>query len=246
MREAVVGVLGGMGPDATARLFQLLIEATPATRDQDHLRILIDNNTKVPDRMAAILGQGADPFPYLEASARTLETAGADFLVMPCNTAHYWLGDLRQRVGVPIVDMVTETAAAVRAHRPALERVGLLATAGARRVRLYEEALSRAGLLALHTTPEEQEFIMTAIYEIKAGDRAVGAGLARIGRSLLGRGAEGVILGCTELSLVDEMRELGCPLFDPLVIVARRTVEIAKNWDEGRAALLGSHGRPAS
>ena len=242
MREAVVGVLGGMGPDATARLFQLLIEATPATRDQDHLRILVDNNAKVPDRTAAILGQGPDPLPYLEASARTLETAGADFLIMPCNTAHYWLGDLRQRVGVPILDMVAETAAAVRAHKPALERVGLLATSGTLRVRLYQEALSRDGLTALETTPEEQDGVMATIYGIKAGDRTVGPGLVRIGRSLLDRGAKGLILGCTELSLVDEMRQLGCPLFDPLAIVAGRAVEIAKNWDESRARLLGPQG----
>jgi aspartate racemase len=231
-----------MGPAATARLFQLLIEATPATRDQDHLRILVDNNAKVPDRTAAILGQGADPLPYLEASARTLETAGADFLVMPCNTAHYWLGDLRQRVRVPILDMVAETAAAVRNHTPAIEHVGLLATTGTLRVCLYQEALSRDGLMALETTPEEQEGVMATIYGIKAGDRAVGAGLVRIGRSLLNRVAGGLILGCTELSLVAEMRELGCPLFDPLAIVARRAVEVARNWDESCARLLGSHG----
>lgn len=240
MREAVVGVLGGMGPDATARLFQLLIEATPATRDQDHLRILVDNNAKIPDRTAAILGQGADALPYLEASARTLETAGADFLVIPCNAAHFWLGDLRQRVGVPIFDMVAETAAAVREHSPALERVGLLSTSAALRVRLYQEALSHADIAVLETTREEQAGIATIISAIKAGDRAVGPGLVRIGRNLLDRGAQGLILGCTELSLVAEMHELGCPLFDPLAIVARRAVEIAKNWDgpRGRTSLI--------
>jgi aspartate racemase len=159
---------------------------------------------------------------------------------MPCNTAHYWLGDLRQRVGVPILDMVAETAAAVRAHKPVIERVGLLATTGTLRVRLYQEALSRDGLTALETTPEEQDGVMATIYGIKAGDRTVGLGLVRIGRSLLDRGAQGLILGCTELSLVAEMRELGCPLFDPLAIVARRAVEVAKNWDESCAALLGA------
>jgi aspartate racemase len=229
-----------MGPDATARLFQLLIEATPATRDQDHLRILVDNNTKVPDRTAAILGQGADPLPHLEASARTLETAGADFLIMPCNTAHYWLGDLRQRVGVPILDMVAETAAAVREHSPAIERVGLLATSAALRVRLYQEALSHADIAVLETTREEQAGIATIISAIKEGERHVGASLVGIGRNLLDRGAQGLILGCTELSLVAEMRDLGCPLFDPLAIVARRAVGLARDWDgpRGRTSLI--------
>jgi aspartate racemase len=161
---------------------------------------------------------------------------------MPCNTAHYWLGKLRQRVGVPILDMVAETAAAVRDHTPAIERVGLLATTGTLRTHLYQRALSRSGLTALETTPEEQEGVMTTIYGIKAGDRTVGVGLVRIGRRLLDRGAQGLILGCTELSLVDEMHELACPLFDPLAIIARRAVEVAKTWDEGRTDLLGIAG----
>ncbi len=240
MKQAIVGVLGGMGPEATVRLFGLLVDATPAERDQDHLRILVDNNAKVPDRTAAILGQGDDPLPWLVDSARLLRKAGADFLVIPCNTAHYWLDELRARVEVPILDMVAETAAAVAAHQPQLHRVGLLATTGTLKTGLYPAALSRDGVETVMTTAQEQDAVMAVIYGIKAGHSAVGRDLVRIGRNLIARAAEGLILGCTELSLVGEIREIGCPLFDPLDIVARRAVEVALNWEgpRGRASLV--------
>lgn len=232
-REAVVGILGGMGPEATVRLFELLTRATPARRDQDHVRILIDDNPKVPDRTAAILGRGEDPLPALLDSALVLEKAGADFLIIPCNTAHHWLPQLRGKVGIPILDMVGETVAAVAARTPRLERVGLLATTGTVRMGLYPRALTGAGIAVVETTPREQESVMRVIYGIKAGNRAVGSDLVQVGRNLIERGAQGLILGCTELSLVEETLELGCPLFDPLAILARRAVAIAKGADGG-------------
>ena len=237
MKQAIVGVLGGMGPEATVRLFGLLVAATPAQRDQDHLRILIDDNSKVPDRNAAILGHGEDPLPYLEESARLLQQAGADFLVIPCNTAHHWLGPLRARVSLPILDMVGAVAAAVSAVRPRLSQVGLLTSIGAREAGLYPTALLQHGVATLDTNSDEQSALMNVIYRIKAADQGVRDDVIQIARRLLARGAEGLILGCTELSLVGEMRELGCPLFDPLAIVAQRAVEIASNWDRGRADL---------
>lgn len=241
MARATIGVLGGMGPEATVRLYGLLVSHTPAKRDQDHLRILVDNNSNIPDRTAAILDGGADPLTELEASARLLERAGASFLVIPCNTAHHWLPRLRSRVGIPILDMVGETATAVSEHRPALRRVGLLATTGTLRTQLYPSALRVGGVTTLEPTAEEQARVMAVIYGIKAGDRGVRPDLVRLGRILLERGAAALILGCTELSLVDEMHALGCPLFDPLDIVARRAVEVALSWDgpRGRASLSG-------
>lgn len=231
--ERVIGIVGGMGPEATLRLFELLIAATPARRDQDHLRILIDSNPKIPDRTAAVLGEGSDPLPALFASAVLLQRAGADFLLIPCNTAHHWLPELQEKLEIPILDMVRETVAAVAARTPRLERVGLLATTGTVRTGLYPRALTGAGIAVVETTPREQESVMRVIYGIKAGNRAVGSDLVQVGRNLIERGAQGLILGCTELSLVPEMTELGCPLFDPLAILARRAVAIAKGADGG-------------
>lgn len=240
MRQGVVGILGGMGPDATARLFQLMIVATPAECDQDHLRTLIDSNPKIPDRTAAILGTGIDPLPRLLESGRTLAGAGADFLVMPCNTAHHWLPELRESLPIPFLDMIEETAAAVANRRPRLRRVGLLATAGTLKSGLYAAALSRRGVDSVQPGNSEQERVMRVIYGIKAGNQAVRRDLLAVGRGLLASGAESLILGCTELSLVDEMRELGCPLFDPLALVARRAVEVASDLDgsQGLQSLL--------
>jgi len=228
-KEGTIGIIGGMGPEATLRLFELLIAATPARRDQDHLRILIDSNPKIPDRTAAVLGEGSDPLPALLASAVLLQRAGADFLLIPCNTAHHWLPELQEKLEIPIVDMVGETVAAVAARTPRLERVGLLATTGTVRTGLYPCALTGAGIAVVETTPQEQESVMRVIYGIKAGNRAVGSDLVQVGRNLIERGAQGLILGCTELSLVEETLELGCPLFDPLAILARRAVGVAKD-----------------
>ncbi len=100
-QEKIIGILGGMGPAATLALYERIIALTPAQCDQDHLRVIIDSNPKIPDRTAAILGNGESPLPAMAESAKTLERAGADFIVIPCNTAHYWLDELQKEVAIP-------------------------------------------------------------------------------------------------------------------------------------------------
>jgi aspartate racemase len=229
----ILGVIGGMGPEATVELFRRIVSATPAQRDQDHLHILIDNDPGIPDRTAAILQRGPSPLPALEAAAKRLQQAGATQLLIPCNTAHYWLPELQRKVGIPILNMVAETADAVAAHVPPLGRIGLLATTGTLEAKLYHRSLDSRGLAVVGTTSPEQECVMAVIYGIKSGSSSAGSSLVQVGRSLLERGAQGLILGCTELSLVPEMRQLGCPLFDPLAILARRAVALAKGADGG-------------
>ena len=107
VRQPVIGVIGGMGPDATVDLMRRVIEATPADDDADHIRMIVDNNPKIPSRMKALIdGTGEDPAPVLAAMARGFETAGADVLVIPCNTAHHYLPAIRAAVRVPVVDMI--------------------------------------------------------------------------------------------------------------------------------------------
>jgi aspartate racemase len=108
--DKTIVILGGLGPEATVFLFQKILEHTPASRDQDHLRILIDNNPKIPERLPAILGAGADPVPKMVASGLALERAGADFIVIPCVSAHYFLPELSRRLNLPIISMLNETA----------------------------------------------------------------------------------------------------------------------------------------
>jgi aspartate racemase len=231
MFEKTIGVLGGMGPEATVELFRLIVRSTPAQKDQDHCRILIDNNPKIPDRTAAIVGQGPDPFPELLASARTLEAAGAGFIVMPCNTAHNWLAGLRRQVSIPIVDMVGETVSAASAHRPPMKSIGLLATKGTLEVGLYQKALKEKGLSVLSAEPNDQDVLMEIIYRVKAGDYTAKDNLLEVAQKILKKGADGLILGCTELPLILQPGDLACPLFDPLSVLAQTAVRLAEKDD---------------
>ena len=233
MPERTVGILGGMGPEATVELFRRIIALTTAKRDQDHLHVLIDSNPKIPDRTAAILAQGESPLPLLIAVAKDLERAGADFIIIPCNTAHYWLHELREVVSIPIIDMIGETAARVATNIPALRTIGLLATTGTLRSNLYQRAFARSGVDLLVPSEEEDAAIMRAIHGIKAGDHTVREAVIGVAHGLVARGAEGIIPGCTELSLVVSQDSLSVPVFDPLSILAERAVALAMKGQEG-------------
>ena len=114
MGEKIIGILGGMGPEATADLFYRIIRSTPVKRDQDHPRTIIYSNSKVPDRTAAILGKGPSPLPEMTMAATKLEKTGADFIVIPCNTAHYFIEELRKEIDIPILDMIELTAKTIK------------------------------------------------------------------------------------------------------------------------------------
>ncbi len=232
--KKTIGILGGMGPLATVELFKRILALTPATRDQDHLRILIDNNPQIPDRTAAILGGGESPLPMMVQSARNLERAGADFLIIPCNTAHHWLSQLEEVVSIPVIDMVSETVAEVATNKPPLQTIALLATTGTIMTSLYQQALAEKDITVLVPTREEQGELMSVIYRIKARDYEVNESLQQTTKRLLDRGAQGLITGCTELSLVLKKEETVCPLFDPLSVLAQRAVARAKGRSERR------------
>lgn len=226
-RNRTVGILGGMGPEATLELFRQIITLTPARKDQEHLHIVIDSNPLIPDRTAAILEEDESPLPMMINGVRVLEQAGADFLVIPCNTAHHWLSYLRKAVSIPIIDMISETATAIASCNPPIKVVGLLATMGTVKCGLYQQALGDHDVSLLVSTDQEQARIMDAIAHIKAGDHSVKGTVMAMAQHLIDQGARGIISGCTELSLVVEEAALSCPLFDPLSILARRAVEWA-------------------
>ena len=142
MKEKTIGILGGMGPEATLDCFAKIIKNTPAKRDQDHLRVIIDSNPKVPDRPAAITGKGESPVPALVQGCRCLQLAGADFIIIPCVAAHFFLEEIRQQVKLPILsifDVVTETI--VREH-PQITTVGLLAITATISSGLFQKRLA--------------------------------------------------------------------------------------------------------
>lgn len=227
-RPKVVGILGGMGPEATGDLFLKIVKATPAQRDQDHLRIIVDNIPQIPDRTAAILGHGPDPSPMLEAAARRLESWGAELIVIPCNTAHYFYPAISAAVGIPVLHIMRETALAIRREQPGAQRAGVLASTGTLETGLYRDALAAQGLAEVRPGEEAQQAVMQAIYEVKAGGRDQPRRLlAAAARELVANGAELVIAGCTEVPIALGPQDLQVPYFDATLALARAAVRQA-------------------
>ncbi len=229
MSQKVIGVLGGLGPWATLDLFEKILRLTPAHTDQEHLRVIIDNNPQIPDRSPAILGDGEDPTPALVATAQNLQRAGADFLVIPCNTAHYFYDRIQAAVTIPILHIMDEVAAAAREEVPGVRVLGVLATAATMASGLYHRACRRQGIEVIGPDPAGQQVINRAIYGVKAGRMGaeVTGELRPVAGSLTARGAEGLVLGCTELPFVLKPHDVQVPLLDSNEILARAAVRLA-------------------
>ncbi|MFP3951636.1 MAG: aspartate/glutamate racemase family protein [Candidatus Bathyarchaeia archaeon] len=227
--KRVIGILGGMGPEATADLFHRIIRATPADKDQDHFRTIIDSNPAVPDRTEAILHEGADPVPEMLKSGKTLQGTGVDFIVIPCNSAHYFHNRLSAKLDVPILHMIDLTAERASSDYHGVEKAGLLATDGTVQSGIYHKRFEQKGIHIITPESKEQDDVMEAIYEyIKKGNLEVGGRiLKRIAEELEARGSDVIICGCTEVSLVLHDGDLEKPVLDPLQILAETAVEVA-------------------
>jgi len=204
MAEKSIGIIGGMGPDATVDLFKKIIQLTAATCDQEHIRVIIDNNPKIPDRQKAIFENGPDPSPAITATAQNLQRAGADLLVIACNAAHYYFDAVTENVSVPVLNIMTETAAFCRQRYPALKVYGLLAGSSTLKLGLYAKAFNKASARILAPSPEDQETVLNCIYAVKAGKppATIKPRLLKVVENLAHTGAEAVILGCTEIPIV--------------------------------------------
>lgn len=236
MKEKTVGILGGMGPEATLNCFRKIILNTAAEKDQEHLHVIIDSNAKVPDRTAAILGKGPSPVPALVESASALGRAGADFIIMPCVSAHAFLEEVRARVDIPILSLFDVVAEAIVHARPPLQTIGLLGTTGTITSGFFQKRLAQEGITSLVPETADQESVMAAIYDIKnlAPRRprsAVTSALVGVARILIGRGAQAIVAGCTEIPLALRQEDLPVPYFDSVLVLAR-------------AAVIRSGGRP--
>ncbi len=230
VRPFRIGILGGMGPLAGVHLQRLIIEATPATKDQDHLQVVCFTNPQIPDRTASLLGddRGTLCVAAIQESLGVLARAGVDVAVIPCNTVHARFEEIQRATPVPIVDMVALAAEELYRRVPAGTAVGLLTTDGARAARLYEIAAGNA-VRWVYPDDTEQRAVMDVIYGIKAGKLEEGkSALARLADVLRKRGAEMLVLGCTELSLcADALESVGYRVIDPLRIVATHVVALA-------------------
>lgn len=222
-----IGILGGMGPAATADFYGKVITNTAADRDQDHLPVVIWADPRIPDRSAGLFG-GPDPTPWLAEGLAALRTAGCDLLAVPCNTAHAYLPGLLADSGlelVSIIDVAADAAVERGWHRP-----GVLATAGTVRAGLHSAALAERGVACVVPTEAEQSRVDAVIAAVKAG-RAGAAeerALVEVAAALQDRGADGLLSACTELVLVLDRTTPPLPVVDPADELARRVVVIAR------------------
>ncbi len=226
MKKAI-GILGGMGPMATCDLMKKIIENTDAACDQEHIRIFVDNNTGIPDRTAAILAGGEDPRPEMLKSAKGLQAMGADVIIIPCNTAHFFWQDVQNAVEIPVLHMLRQTVGLLQVQGVAAAAV--LATDGTIQTGLYDRELEKVGITPVHPDPEDQKMIMSVVYDyVKAGkDFPYPERIAAMEKRLAQQGAQCMILGCTELPVAFSRWETSLPTVDPTEILARAAVRFA-------------------
>jgi len=226
-----IGVLGGMGPDSTAVFFRKIIELTPAHRDQQHIPILIFNNPLIPDRTAAIVHNGESPLNALMNGVSLLERGGVDFISIPCNTAHFWYHELQQSSGLPILNMIDLVVEQSRRLHSDLKRVGVLATKGTVQSRLYEDAFGKVNVEVLTPDESNQNKLQNLIQVLKNSQPRKQGETEPILNELVARGAEAVVLGCTELSLIVPELLSAIPILDSTEILARESVKQALGRD---------------
>ena len=229
MTEKTIGILGGMGPEATLDCFAKIIKNTPAQTDQEHLRVIIDSNPKVPDRTAAIIGEGESPVPLLVAGCRSLQQAGADFIIIPCVSAHFFLDEIQQQVELPILSIFDVVTATIISNHPQIKTVGLMGTTGTISGGLFQKRLTAEGIETIVPDETHQSKVMEAIYDIKNSQpvrsRAqIISDLVAAADSLISNGARGIIAGCTEVPLALKQEHLSVPYFDALTLLARAAI----------------------
>ena len=225
-----LGVLGGMGPQATNTFYQFVIDRTDARTDQEHVDALILSDSGMPDRTAAMLGSEAERqavYRRLLADARLLEGAGCTCIAVPCNTSHFFLDQVQEQIGIPIIHMIRETARLLASR--GLKRPGILATDGTIRTELYQKEFFAAGIEAATPSRPAQELVMSLIYDdIKAGRDGDPQKFAAVHQDLLAQGCDCGVLACTELSVFADKHHLPHFYTDAMAVLAERSVQACR------------------
>lgn len=226
MEKKVIGVIGGMGPIATSHYIELIIRMTDAKEDQDHLDMIIYNTASVPDRTSYILDPAKpSPLPDLIRIGKQLEGDGADYLCMPCVTAHYFAKELCSEFTVPFINILTETAAYLQKH--SITKAGIMATDGTVQSGLFQDALLQYGITPVLPSKDRQKDIMHLIYHnVKEYQPVETDRFQRAETELKENGAEVILLGCTELSLVKRDTQIGSGFLDVMDVLAQSTIRL--------------------
>jgi len=222
-----VGIIGGMGPLATCDFFEKIVRMTDAATDQEHLHIIIDNETCIPDRSKAVLNGTKEPVEPIVNAGRRLINAGAELLVMSCNTAHCFYDDIAPQLSVPLIHMPRETAKGLKAM--GVKKAGLLSTVGLASSGVYNRALAQYGIETLLPEGEERQAVMDVIFKgVKASNYAYDASeFKQVLKSLKARGADALIMACTEIPLAFEMYGIEEKGLDPAVFAAAAVIKLA-------------------
>lgn len=225
-----IGIIGGMGPLSTIDLFRKIVERTPAKKDQDHVPVLIANIPQVPDRTESILAGGKSPVPMIVESGKSLERAGADFLIIPCNTSHYYIEEIQKNLRVPVVNMIKLTAD--RAVELGYKKAAVLATEGTIKTGIYEKEMGSRGIDIIELSDDEISIVSDIIYKVvKANDFREIPEFKELCLRLVEKGAEVLVLGCTELPIVFQHYGLDFVTLDPTEVLAEAAIEISLGKD---------------
>jgi aspartate racemase len=230
-----VGILGGMSPMATADFYANLVKTTPATKDQEHLPALIYSLPQTPDRTTSINNNDTAIYKFLREGLQLLEKNGAICIAMPCNTVHYYYDYMSRQTSVPIINMIKETALAVKQEYPTMEVIGLLATSATIEMRLYQKELENLGFAVV--IPDDdiiKNNVMKAIYGIKSNvDNEINEDLlAEAGKHVVLKGAELIVLGCTEIPLAFNPKRVNVPVIDPAKVMAKKVIDIYEEMNK--------------
>ena len=239
MKKKVIGVIGGLGPLATARFMELVVEMTDAKREQDNVDMIVYNFPSIPDRTGYILGSNLkSPLPGLKNVGHALVRQKVSCIAIPCVTAHYFHKELQEAIPVPIINGVAETADLLKAQ--GIKKVGIMATDGTIRSGLLSRELDHAGIISVIPSPERQADVMHLIYEnVKAGKPVELERFHRVKQELFDCGAQIILLGCTELSIIKRDEDIGPGSLDMMEVLARESVlRSGKKLDPKYASLI--------
>ncbi|MCX4372044.1 MAG: amino acid racemase [Dysosmobacter sp.] len=234
MSEKVIGIMGGMGPEAGADLFLQITKATHAKSDMDHLHIIMDSNPKMPSRQDAILHGTESPVPAMINVAQNLVKAGADVIIIGANTAHYFYDDVAAAVPVPFLHIIDEAVLETQRAVPGIRRLGVMATTAAMQAGVYEKSCEKFGIEVMAVPDDVQNRMQAAIFDHDYGFKYNGrteqcvSEAKAVAQYLIDNGAGALIMGCTEIPLILGDAVFPIPLVDPNKTIAEAAVRFAK------------------
>jgi aspartate racemase len=234
MKEKVVGILGGMGPEATIDLFSKIVEESHAKTDYEHLRIIIDCNPKMPSRQDAILHGTENPGPYMAETAKNLENAGADFIIIGANAAHYFYDFVKEAVNIPVLHIIDEAVSKCIEEVPNIKKAGVLASLGAMKTGLYHKSFEKYGVSIIDMPEELMEKVQKSIfvYKYNGVTKEVLSLMNEAIKYLVSNGSQALIMGCTEIPIILKDELVNLPLIDPNLTIAQVAVKFARNQIE--------------